>query len=738
MWRQELFNPHGSSPLGAWDVVGTTKRKSTPRMGFVLEMLQGSPPCRLSLPKKAAPRLNLRHRLLILEVHTDPTKPFSIEIGLCDTGHLSRVLTLAAGCKAPELAKGGGAKAKLPLLSVAPAGVDASVARTAGWRLVVLDLDYLTRRAFDGAYYAKLESVALVGSGQVLSVAASAEPPQVPPPGPVRLVASFGDEPPLPPATAPPAASEEDPATVRAAEREFIVKAHKGKVSAEAVASIPAVDGAEPPASAMPGRLQAAVRRVNMVTGMRRASGHRVGDPRDHLTTRGATGDGLDDATIYKRVQPAVGGEVADEVARVRGGFAEAQELARKLRWGIAGAVADLSGVAIGEGGARMLSFVLPKARALREIRLNDSGIGDGGVAYIASALRTMTTTRHIDMRNCRITSKGATALAAAIDVGCIGVRCVLLGNNELGSAGVAAIANALPSHATLTRLDLERTGAGQGLTPLFRAGDAVSFAGAHVVHARTGRRVPRADGGDAGKLEGLESKLHAIDAPRLGQLIDLRKNGKPPRDAAFVNAGSNAAVEALSEALSKPLAALRFLHLGGNFGAPTHKELRRVLAAGPNGPRGLALLQLKLESSGDAGAEAEAEAATAALAEVEAAAAAAREAPTDEEVALTLDAKMRSASPTRRPGTLPPEPSFASVSSVGAPPSMSALGDDESLGSLALEDDDEDDFPPEDDLPDDALRRSQTMGRAQSIAFALTGARVSAQQKPMAPGDGW
>ena len=73
----------------------------------------------------------------------------------------------------------------------------------------------------------------------------------------------------------------------------------------------------------MPGRLQAAVRRVNMVTGMRRASGHRVGDPRDHLTTRGATGDGLDDATIYKRVQPAVGGEVADEVARVRGGFAE-------------------------------------------------------------------------------------------------------------------------------------------------------------------------------------------------------------------------------------------------------------------------------------------------------------------------------------------------------------------------------------------------------------------------------
>ena len=101
MWRQELFNPHGSSPLGAWDVVGTTKRKSTPRMGFVLEMLQGSPPCRLSLPKKAAPRLNLRHRLLILEVHTDPTKPFSIEIGLCDTGHLSRVLTLAAGCKAP-------------------------------------------------------------------------------------------------------------------------------------------------------------------------------------------------------------------------------------------------------------------------------------------------------------------------------------------------------------------------------------------------------------------------------------------------------------------------------------------------------------------------------------------------------------------------------------------------------------------------------------------------------------
>ena len=52
-----------------------------------------------------------------------------------------------------------------------------------------------------------------------------------------------------------------------------------------------------------------------------------------------------------------------------------------------------------GEGGARLLSFVLPKARSLRELRLSGTGLGDAGAKYVATALRAMTTVRFADLR---------------------------------------------------------------------------------------------------------------------------------------------------------------------------------------------------------------------------------------------------------------------------------------------------------------------------------------------------
>lgn len=154
MWRRELLTPVGANPLSSFDVVGTTQRIPTPQHGFVVKMAEGSPPTRITLPKKGQPPLGLRHRYLIVECRTDPSQPFTVEIGVRDSFNLQRTLILSNGCKAPELAKGGGAKAKLPMVAVppmSPGGLPAgSIAVKPGWRLAVFDLDVLIRFGFDG------------------------------------------------------------------------------------------------------------------------------------------------------------------------------------------------------------------------------------------------------------------------------------------------------------------------------------------------------------------------------------------------------------------------------------------------------------------------------------------------------------------------------------------------------------------------------------------------------------
>ena len=199
MWRRELLPPFGANPLRNFDVAGTTQRVPTPAHGYCIKMAEGSPPSRISIPKKGQPALNLRHRYLLIEVRTAPDIAFSVEATVRDTSQLSRTLILSNGCKVPELAKGGGAKAKLPMVAVPPPPAlsgkddpqDGTVRVGPGWRLAVFDLDMLIRFAFDGALYLKLDAVSLVGSCLVRSMAASAELPQIQPPGPVRLVPLF-------------------------------------------------------------------------------------------------------------------------------------------------------------------------------------------------------------------------------------------------------------------------------------------------------------------------------------------------------------------------------------------------------------------------------------------------------------------------------------------------------------------------------------------------------------------
>lgn len=764
MWRRELLSPVGANPLSNFDVLGTTQRIPTPAHGFCVQMVEGSPPTRIMIPKKGAPTLNLRHRYLILELRTDPALPFSVEIGVKDTFMLQRMLILSTECKAPSLAKGGGAKAKLPLVAVPPASLLTGVQPgsehvTAGWRLAVLDLDVLVRYAFDGSPYHKLESVALVGACLAKSMAASAEPPQVQPPGPVRLVPIFTEKPhPTVPVMigaggvggytteAPPEpefhidpdeflpkeAREAREAARQAVETREAIEAAKAaekaflkasmakmpKASETAVGFIPARDDAadEPSASpsTMPTRFRAAVRRLGMAGRLGSAPGRlarRPGDPRDHHTTSHGGNDG-DDASVYKRVQPMQGGLVSTETATRRSGVAAAQELARKVRWGIAGEVADLTDVEIGEGGARLLSFVLPRARVLSELRLGRSAIGDKGAGHVCSALRMMTTLRLVDLRGCGIGSAGGVALAGAVEVGCVGLSTLLLGGNPLGARGVSSILGALARNVHISRVDLERTGACQGLSPLLRVGEKVRIAGAFVVHVRTGRKLPRSDGGDASKaangkaLDGKEAVLLPSLRADPGQLVDLRSVARPPLPAACFNAGTNGVVEALLGLVAQPLRSLRHLHLGGNaFGAATRKEVRAAIDDGPN-VAGSTGLSVGMGAAGDpAGEHASQAAERRALAE-----GGVHRNAADEAIALAAAAKLWTKG---RAGTLPPEPSACS-----RPADDSADEDDLDLDPEVAE---RAELPPE-----LTLQRSQTMSRMQNVSFALNGARVS------------
>ena len=619
--------------------------------------------------------------------------------------------------------------------------------------------------------------MALVGSCLVRSLSASADLPQVQPPGPVRLVPIFTERPhPTVPVTiglggvgaaaAAPTAplAGYDPSWVdpdeyltremreareaakeaeeskqaieesRAAELEFLRSSIKrdaearAKVSEDAVGFIPSGDA--PPheeaglGSAMPAKLRTAVRKLGMAGRLGSAPGRiarRPGDPRNHQTTQRGSGDG-DDASIFKNLQDAQGTLVDKETAQKRSGVAAAQELARKIRWGTAGEVADLTGVAIGEGGARLLSFVLPRARVLCELRLSRAAIGDKGAGYVCSALRMMTTLRLVDMRSCLIGPAGGVALAGAVEVGCVGLRCLLLGGNELGPKGVAAILSALPRNTHLARLDLERTGAAFHQTPLARNGDQVRLARGRVLHLRSGRSVPRADGGDPMLLEGRTAVLHGLRSDLgVGQLVDLRSCARPALEAAFLSVGSNGVVEALLGALSQPLRALRHLHLGGNsFGVATRKEVSRAFAAGPNAAAAGGAISLQLGAAGDPAADAAREAA-----ELEARAlAAAEEKDADAAIALAASAKLWTKG---RTGTLPPEPSAMSLATI----EMEASGlqempsDDEEVDEEALA---RKELPPE-----LTLQRSQTMGSMQSASFSLTGARVASGKVPPA-----
>ena len=51
-----IAQPRGANPLSNSDVLGTTQRIPTPAHGFCVQMVEGSPPTRIMIPKKGYQR----------------------------------------------------------------------------------------------------------------------------------------------------------------------------------------------------------------------------------------------------------------------------------------------------------------------------------------------------------------------------------------------------------------------------------------------------------------------------------------------------------------------------------------------------------------------------------------------------------------------------------------------------------------------------------------------------------
>ena len=123
-----------------------------------------------------------------------------------------------------------------------------------------------------------------------------------------------------------------------------------------------AQEAAEATSARTRGRLRGAVRRL---TAMRQLDGARTraDDPRAHGTlSLGVADDEVEgrDAGVFARQTKAADGDMLrDEVSARRSGVGSVVELCKALRAGVSAASEDLGGCLVGEGGARMLSFVL-------------------------------------------------------------------------------------------------------------------------------------------------------------------------------------------------------------------------------------------------------------------------------------------------------------------------------------------------------------------------------------------
>ena len=107
----------------------------------------------------------------------------------------------------------------------------------------------------------------------------------------------------------------------------------------------------------------------------------------------------------------------------------------------------------IGEGGAVLLSQVLPGCKRLTNLSLNDNRIGQEGGVLLAPSLPISLT--RLNLGSNSLGAEGAQALFGVVDV-LPNLHQLYLASNHIGNAGAVAAAESLP-HSALQILDLSK-----------------------------------------------------------------------------------------------------------------------------------------------------------------------------------------------------------------------------------------------------------------------------------------
>ena len=221
----------------------------------------------------------------------------------------------------------------------------------------------------------------------------------------------------------------------------------------------------------------------------------------------------------------------------------------------------DLSGCGLeGSAGAAALAAALQPGGGLHgllTLRLDGNEVGPSGVAALAPALGSAASLQQLHLQSCSLGSDGAAALAAALPAD---LTVLDLSGNELGSPGAAALAAALAA------------GAAPRLSKLLLCGSGLEDGGiAALAEGLAGRRGLALDlsgnAAGAGALTGL------LAAPLVSLCLhDCRLGGS--------GSGGKDAAAALAEQLAAPGACAQLKELDISANGLQAAELLPLLAA--------------------------------------------------------------------------------------------------------------------------------------------------------------
>lgn len=256
-------------------------------------------------------------------------------------------------------------------------------------------------------------------------------------------------------------------------------------------------------------------------------------------------------------------------------------------------------GTLLWDGGARALAraFRDGYGTALEEVHLARTGVGEAACAPLGAALASLPRLRRVDLSGNFMWAGGAKSLAAALLAGdgAPALEALVMSSNDVGDAGVAAIAEALPA---VGRRGVG--GGGGGLTELVLVDNGITEAGALALAAALPSLVKLAvldlSGNPRMGPAGVSAIAAALRAASPGVSASATS---PPAGRSQAYPGSAVADPAGARRVTSRLAEVGLGMLGGSDIALAAKSGGR--AFGGRGPAVLASLDL---SGCGAGAE--------------------------------------------------------------------------------------------------------------------------------------